>query len=513
VSREILADLFPEIVDRLVQGVVVQGRDGRIVLCNLAAERILGLSRESLLGRDSMDPRWRASHEDGRPFPGAEHPTMLTLADGQPRSGILMLIHRPDGTQAWIEIDTAPICHVPGERPEWVIASFNDVGARRALESDLRESEIRFRQLAENIDLVFWINTPDWCRVEYISPAYERIWQRPIAELYREGMAWFEAVVEEDRDAVRAAILAHAQGDWRILVFPRYRILRPDGSPRWISARAFPIRDASGAITRVAGIAEDITIAHEQQCRLEELAHLDALTHLPNRTLLGDRMQQAMARGRRTGQILAVCLLDLDGFKPVNDQLGHESGDELLVQLADRLQQTVRADDTVARLGGDEFVLLLGNLTSTVEVEDALTRVLKAVAAPFQIADHGVRVSASIGVTLHPNDGGDADTLLRHADHAMYLAKEAGKNRFHLFNPALEIRDRENRAALQRIDSALKARQFILNYQPIVDCRLGKAVGVEALIRWRHPILGLLAPDEFLPLIESNTRIALDVGY
>jgi diguanylate cyclase (GGDEF)-like protein/PAS domain S-box-containing protein len=513
VSCEILADLFPDIVDRLALGVVVQGRDGRIVLCNPAAERILGLSRASLLGRDSMDPRWRAIREDGQEFPGTEHPAMLTLADGQPRSGVLMGIIRPDGVLVWIEIDTAPIHHAPDARPEWVIASFSDISARRALESELRESEMRFRQLADNIDLVFWINTPDWLRVDYISPAYERIWQRPAAELLRNGMDWFEAVIEEDRPAVLEVIEGLRHGDWRSIVFPPYRILRPDGSTRWISARAFPIRDATGAITRVAGIAEDSSTTHEQQRHLEEMAHLDALTHLPNRTLLGDRMRQSIARGRRSGQLLAVCVLDLDGFKPVNDQLGHDSGDDLLVQLAGRLLQTVRAEDTVARLGGDEFVLLLGNLSSVVEVEDALTRVLNAIAVPFQLGDHSVRVSASIGVTLHPNDGGDADTLLRHADHAMYLAKEAGKNRFHLFNPALEIRDRENRVALQRIEAALRAKQFTLHYQPIVDCRLGKAVGVEALIRWRHPLLGMLSPDEFLPLIESHARLTLDIGY
>jgi len=248
------------------------------------------------------------------------------------------------------------------------------------LMEQLRESGARFRQLAENIDSVFWVNSPDWRRVHYVSPAYERIWGRAAAELYGDGMAWFEAVVEEDRAGVMTKIRDASGADWQGIEFPPYRILRPDGAVRWIAARAFPIRDEAGRITRVAGIAEDITDQQAHRQRLEELAHYDALTHLPNRLLLADRMAQALARSRRTGQLLAICLLDLDGFKPVNDRLGHEAGDHLLVQVAQRLREGMRADDSVARLGGDEFVLLLGGLASVREVEEALERMLTLIA-------------------------------------------------------------------------------------------------------------------------------------
>lgn len=380
------------------------------------------------------------------------------------------------------------------------------------VQSRLEECEVRFRQFADNIDLVLWIGTPDWQKVNYISPAYERIWQSSAERLYTDGMCWLESVVEEDRPALLQTIASQAQGEWQSILFPPYRIRLPDNGMRWIAARAFPIRDAKGRIEAVAGIAEDISTRYQQQQQLEDLAHLDPLTRLPNRTLLADRMQQAMARGRRTGQMLAVCLLDLDGFKPVNDQLGHKAGDELLIQLAGRLTQAVRADDSVARLGGDEFVLLLGNLNSIGEAEDAINRVLKVINVPFRLGDHIVRVTASIGVTLFPNDGGDADTLLRHADHAMYLAKEGGKNQYHQFNPTLEIRDRENREAMERIERALRQGQFTMYYQPIVDCLRGRPTGVEALIRWNHPILGILTPSEFLPLIEGHDQLALDVG-
>jgi len=507
-----LPDLLARIVDQLAQGVVVQARGGRIVLSNHAAADILGLTREQMAGRDSLDPRWRTMREDGTPYRGEDHPAMLTLADGQPRHGAIIGVHKPDDSLTWIEIDTAPIHDHDADAPTWVISFFNDVSTRRALETSLRESETLFHHLADNIDLVFWVNTPDWRHVEYISPAYAKVWQRDPATLMANGMDWFEAIVEQDRAAVLAALPSPDSDDWLQIQFPAYRILRPDGTVRWIAARAYPIKDERGRVERVTGIAEDITASHEHQRELEELAHLDALTRLPNRTLLGDRMRQAMAHCRRTGEILAVCLLDLDGFKPVNDQLGHKAGDELLVQLAGRLSQTLRGDDTVARLGGDEFVLLLGNLMSSLEAEEALMRVRKLINMPFTLGEHTAKVSASIGVTLYPSDGGDADTLLRHADHAMYLAKEAGKNGYHFFNPALEIRDRENRDALRRIESALAENQFVLHYQPILDCQLGRPTGAEALIRWHHPLLGILTPDEFLPLIEGHDRLALEVG-
>ncbi len=250
----------------------------------------------------------------------------------------------------------------------------------------------------------------------------------------------------------------------------------------------------------------------ENQQRLEEMANFDPLTHLPNRRLLADRMQIALARSYRNGQFLAVCMLDLDGFKPVNDNFGHKVGDLLLIEVAQRLQNNVRGEDTVARLGGDEFVILLGGLSGIKELDETMHRLLFILASPYPIANHTISVSASIGVTLHPSDNGNADTLLRHADHAMYLAKTAGKNRYFQFNPAIETRERDNKSALELIKKAVINEQLSLFYQPIVDCRRGIVVGMEALVRWQHPILGLMGPAEFLPLVEGDDKLACRVG-
>jgi diguanylate cyclase (GGDEF)-like protein/PAS domain S-box-containing protein len=510
--RSVDLEIFQEAIEKLAQGVLIHDRDGRISYCNDSAQRILGLPCDQIVGHDSPERGWDMLHDDGSEYPYEIYPSTLTLRDGRPVRNVRMGIRKASGDIAWIEINTTPLLDAPDGRIKAVITTFHDVTLRRELEAQLRESQLRFRQFAENIDLVLWIGTPDWRTVDYVSPAFETIWGLPAATLYANGMAWLESVIEEDRPALLNTIAEQAQGDWQSIVFPPYRIRKPDDGLLWIAARAFPIRNAEGGIERVAGIAEDISMRHQQQEHLEDLAHVDPLTRLPNRTLLADRMHQAMARSRRTGEMLAVCLLDLDGFKQVNDQLGHKAGDSLLIQLAGRLIQTVRADDTVARLGGDEFVLLLGSVDSVGKAEEALSRVLKVIETPFRLGDQNVRVSASIGITLFPNDGGDADTLLRHADHAMYLAKEGGKNQYHQFNPTLEIRDRENREALERIERALHQGQFILHYQPIVDCLRSRPTGVEALIRWNHPILGLLTPNEFLPLIEGHDQLALEVG-
>ncbi len=271
------------------------------------------------------------------------------------------------------------------------------------------------------------------------------------------------------------------------------------------------VRDRADCITHYVGIFSDITLQKEHQKRLEHLAHFDPLTQLPNRMLLADRLQLAMAQTERNGKLLAVSYLDLDGFKPVNDQHGHAAGDSLLVEVAQRLKACLRAEDTVARLGGDEFVLLFSGLNDEKECDRALSRVINSLSSPFFIAEQEINISASIGVTLFPNDGADPDTLLRHADQAMYNAKQLGRNRYHLFDPESDRRARVRHDEMARIRSALEERQFVLHYQPKVNMRQGMVVGAEALIRWQDPERGLVPPLDFLPAIQG-TDLDIAIG-
>ncbi|HEX5804137.1 MAG TPA: PAS domain S-box protein [Azospira sp.] len=261
----------------------------------------------------------------------------------------------------------------------------------------------------------------------------------------------------------------------------------------------------------ICAFARDITVLKEHDRQLDRIAHYDPLTGVPNRTLLADRMKQALAQAKRSVSLLAICYLDLDGFKPINDNFGHDTGDRVLVEVALRLQDCLRASDTISRVGGDEFVLLLQDIDNMEECKQTLARILGEIARPMEVDGHDIRLSGSLGVALYPKDEADSDTLLRHADQAMYLAKQDGRNRFHLFDPEHDRIARERTERLARIAQALREREFVLYYQPQVDMRSGRVAGAEALIRWQHPQRGLLPPADFLSVIEDSELI-VDVG-
>jgi diguanylate cyclase (GGDEF)-like protein/PAS domain S-box-containing protein len=285
-----------------------------------------------------------------------------------------------------------------------------------------------------------------------------------------------------------------------------------NGSLYWVESTLVPLLDdATGRIHRYLAIRFDISEKRQLLHSLQWRVGHDVLTGLPNRAFLSDLLDQALAFSREENIPLAVCMLDLDGFKAVNDGYGHASGDLLLVEVAKRLRDIVRGEDVVARLAGDEFVLVLRYVRDVPELRAALNRVLGAISAPYQLRGKTLNVFASIGVTLFPDDNQDAETLLRHADQAMYVAKQSGRNRFHLFDV---FRDREVKAThqtVERVRQALAAGELRVHFQPKVNMRLGVVVGFEALLRWEHPQNGMVPAREFLPLVEE-TDLIIDIG-
>ncbi len=272
------------------------------------------------------------------------------------------------------------------------------------------------------------------------------------------------------------------------------------------------VRDESGKLVRYIALFSDITQMKKHAQQLEHVTHYDLLTNLPNRALLADRLQQAMAQAKRRSQNVAVAYLDLDGFKGVNDEHGRDVGDRLLTSLAFDMKCALREGDTLARIGGDEFVAVMLDLDDTDACAPIMVQLLEAAAERVQIGDVGLRVSASIGVTYYPQSGEvDADLLLRQADQSMYQAKLAGGNRYHIFDPDQDHSVRGRHENLERIRHALAAQEFVLHYQPKVNMRTGVVVGAEALIRWQHPERGLLPPGMFLPVIEDQP-LAIEVG-
>jgi len=271
------------------------------------------------------------------------------------------------------------------------------------------------------------------------------------------------------------------------------------------------VQDDTGSVINYVAIFSDISQQKQHEAELDHIAHYDLLTSLPNRRLLVELLEQALSRSEREGLMLAVAYLDLDEFKPINDRYGHAVGDRLLVEISHRLRSTLRGSDTLARLGGDEFVILLGELDHVNSCMTSLERALLAVSSPVIIDGLSLQISASIGVTLYPMDNENGDMLLRHADQAMYSAKQDGKNCYHLFDSKQDKKQQDHLAQIQRLTSALSDGQFVLFYQPKINMVSGEFIGLEALIRWQHPEHGLLPPSEFLDKITEHP-LEIDLG-
>ncbi|MCH8813655.1 MAG: EAL domain-containing protein [Chloroflexi bacterium] len=274
-----------------------------------------------------------------------------------------------------------------------------------------------------------------------------------------------------------------------------------------VAVSTAPLRSADGTVEGIVAVLVDITERKRAEKTIRHLAYHDGLSGLPNRTLFVDRLKQAVAAARRSGELVAVMFLDLDHFKDVNDTVGHAGGDRLLRKVARRLQSLLREGDTLARFGGDEFVLLLPNISDAEAAGQAAQRILGALNKTWKVANREFHLSASIGVTIAPIDGGDPDTLLRNADTAMYRAKEHGRNSFELYTPEMNEQITRRLALESDLRRAIEGSEFVLHYQPQVEISTGRIVGVEALVRWMHPERGLLLPGEFIPMAEASGLI------
>ncbi|MDP2761080.1 MAG: EAL domain-containing protein [Sideroxyarcus sp.] len=385
-----------------------------------------------------------------------------------------------------------------------LLASFEKGRAEQAL----RESSQRLCRIFENIPTIAVQGYSSDGTVVYWNPASESIYGYTQKEALGKNLV--DLIIPQPmQKAVRQSVTEMTDSGVGIPA-AELMLKRKDGKlvPVYSSYVVVSLPGQKAVLYR---LDVDLTERKLHEKQLEHIAHHDALTGVPDRVLLADRMAQALARTKREKELLAVCYLDLDGFKSVNDNFGHEAGDQVLVEITRRIKETIREDDTVARIGGDEFVVLLVGLQAPEECVSSLHRLLEAISQPIALHGASVRVSASIGVALYPEDNQDTDTLLHHADQAMYIAKQSGKNRYHLFDAINDQRARTHHALLQQIRRGLAQGEFELYYQPKVDLALRRMVGAEALIRWHHPQRGLLQPDEFLRVIE-NTELEIKLG-
>lgn len=415
--------------------------------------------------------------------------------------------------RAWVEADlvtksgrTIPY-YFSGHRTQsdghaYLVGLGIDISERRRAEESLRITASVFDTSQEAIVITDVDN-----RIVDANPAFFRITGYSRDEVFGRNPSFLasgrhdRAFYEEMWQSIRQ------QRSWRGEIWNR----RKNGEVYAELLSISAIADGGGRVLRHVGVFSDISHIKAHEAELSRIAHYDALTGIPNRVLLADRMRHAITRTVRERNMMAVCYLDLDGFKQVNDTYGHEAGDRVLVEMARRIAAAIRAVDTVARLGGDEFVVLLSGLEKGDECMAILDRLLEAIALPVAIAGKSVALGASIGVSIYPLDDEEPDTLLRHADQAMYAAKQAGKNRYHIYDLTLDLRVRSHCEFVDSIRRGLRLGEFELHYQPMIELGSGRMVGVEALVRWRHPERGLLLPADFLRPV-ANSDLDVEIG-
>ncbi len=388
-----------------------------------------------------------------------------------------------------------------------MVRTFTDVTAYVEAQAELRETENRWKLALESTGDGVW----DW----HIQSGQE-FFSKRLLEMY--GLAENEIADQsaeldgrthpDDVAKLNQDRQAHFDG-----LTPTYinehRVRCKDGQWKWVLSRGMVIsRDAQGKPLRMIGTHTDITERKTSEALIWQQAHFDALTGLPNRNMLRDRLTQEIKKCRRDGSQLACLFIDLDHFKEVNDTLGHDSGDQLLVEAARRIRVCLREIDTVARMGGDEFTVILPEVPSPGSLEPVLLKLLDALSAAFELKDQRMFVSASIGVTICPLDAGDIENLLKNADQALYVAKGAGRNRFSFFTPALQEAAQSRARLTHDLRNALAAGQFRVVYQPIVEMATGATHKAEVLIRWDHPTRGAVSPAEFIPIAESSGLIS-----
>jgi diguanylate cyclase (GGDEF)-like protein/PAS domain S-box-containing protein len=496
-EREVMqaVTLLQSTLDSTADGILVVADRGRILSYN---ERFLEIWRipatvmssgdnvgamQCIVNQLAKPAGFVASFQSGSAQPERESFDLLELNDGRrvERYSIARPLDGGETIRVW---------------------SFRDVTARFTAEAALRESEIRYRLLFEQNAAGVCVSGLDGviadCNATFatmIGAPPSRIVGRSMSDLY--------ANVSEADELI--ALLRSAG----TLNSVEIELRRDDGRTLWVLENLVLVGDGDAA--EIHATIVDISDRKRAEEQIEFHAYHDVLTHLPNRKLFTDRLRHSITRAKRTSKPIAVMFIDIDHFKTINDTLGHTAGDVLLLEMARRLRDCVREDDTVARLGGDEFTIILSDLRHDEDAVGIARKILATVQEPLSIGDAPITVTASIGIALYPVDGVEPESLLRNADHAMYRAKEEGRNTYQLCTDEMKLRAVERLAVETRLRSAVREEQLLLLYQPQVSLVTGRMIGVEALVRWNDPVRGIVEPESFIPIAEE-TRLILPLG-
>lgn len=485
-------------LDQLPELVWLANAQGQLGACSSPLLAYVGRPEAELIAQG-----WRC-------FMPAEE--LATLAQAWPTRQALnvdLRLRNAKGELRWHLCLARPLLDSDGSLQGWM-GSFIDIDARKRSETQLRETDAVWKLALESTGDGVW----DWRideGIETFSPRYLQMYGYDPDEIAERPESFDRLTHPDDVPAMERDRMEHFEGRTPSYV-NEHRVRCKDGSWKWVLSRGMVIaRDDLGRPLRMVGTHTDITARKEAEVLIWQQANFDPLTGLPNRRMLRDRLERAIRRAREQGTQLAVLFIDLDHFKEVNDTLGHGKGDLLLQQAAQRIRDCLRPADVVARMGGDEFTVLLSPVSGHEEIESIVQLLIERVASPFRLEGERAFVSASVGISLFPDDGEHIEALFKHADQALYVAKDAGRNRYAYFTPALQ-RAAQNRMRLGNdLRDALAAENLQVVYQPIVDLRRGRVCKAEALVRWHHPERGPVSPAEFIPIAESSGLI-LEIG-
>ncbi len=481
---------------------VVVNQAGEIVLLNVQAEKQFGYRRDELLGQPvkNLIPEGFAERLVADDLRSAEDALDQTIG-----TGIELMALRKDGSAFPIEIMLSPLDSAEGVL---ITAAIRDISVRRAAETHLGQMEGRYRGLLEAApDAMVVVNQAGEIVLLNVQAEKQFGYRRdellgqPVKNLIPEGFA--ERLVADDLRSAEDAL------DQTIGTGIELMALRKDGSAFPIEIMLSPLDSAEGVLITAA--IRDISVRRAMARQMTHSAEHDFLTGLPNRLLLVDRVGQAIALAQRRGNKIALLYLDLDGFKHINDSLGHPTGDKVLQSVAKRLEACVRTSDTVSRQGGDEFVLLLSDLNRWESATATALRIKASLERAHDIDQRDLHITASIGISIYPDDGVDAETLIKNADTAMYQAKENGRQSYQFFKAAMYVKAVQRQSIEASLRRALDRDEFTLHYQPKVSLTTGDITGAEALIRWTHPTRGTMPPADFIPIAEDSGLI-LPIG-
>ncbi|MGA2986464.1 MAG: EAL domain-containing protein [Terriglobia bacterium] len=493
------------LLDLAHDAIVVRDMHHGILSWNRGAEAMYGWLSKEAVGRNSVELLRTEFPEP------AENIEAKLRRQGHWEGEAIQ--HKRDGTRLIVASHWAVQYSADGA-PVRILTINNDITDRKQVESKLLLLSERLSLASAVAKVGVW----DWDLASNMLT-----WDATMFDIYGFPLVvpmpykrWSQAVCPEDLPAVEAAL--HRVIDEKGQGSVEFRIILSEGSIRNISAIERVVLDEGANVIRVIGVNMDVTERKEaekalrnSEAQMTHSAQHDFLTGLPNRMLLKGRIIQAIALASRHVNKVAVLFLDLDGFKHINDSLGHPIGDKLLQSIAKRLMDCVRGSDTVSRQGGDEFVVLLAEVQQAEDAAIVVRRMLAAVAEAHLVGQHDIHVSTSIGVSVYPDDGLDAETLIKNADTAMYQAKEDGRQTYRFFKPAMNVRTVERQSIAEGLQRALERKEFVLHYQPKIDLRTGAITGAEALIRWMHPIRGAVPPAHFIPVAE-DCGLILPIG-